>query len=329
MWVLAIGGFGPGLVSQLSAGGWSSIPLVVHAHAIVYFGWLALFSYQVSLSAAGRTDRHRRLGKYLVGYAGKGWGPGDYKKLGWEHNPAGPKFGGGDKGTGAEGEEYFSGSWRVEPAGETYFVQGWVQMEAHTFRFLLSNLDDFQPEMAVEKDSVDARADIYALGGVAYWLLTGKYVFDADNGLAMIVEHVKTQPKAPSERAEKAIPRELDESAAMDGCGYTRFVWSILIPLIRPAIATVTVIHAIGIWNELILANVYLTNDDAIGVALQRCKHVSLYLLDRVRRKQGPYSVDLAGFLLFLIVAWSTISLPPAKSRPSVPSPAIVSTVTV
>ena len=60
----------------------------------------------------------------------------------------------------------------------------------------------------------------------------------------------------------KSIPIELDESAAMDGCGYLRFVWSILMPLIRPAIATVTVIHAIGIWNELILANVYLTNED-------------------------------------------------------------------
>jgi raffinose/stachyose/melibiose transport system permease protein len=58
----------------------------------------------------------------------------------------------------------------------------------------------------------------------------------------------------------KSIPKELDESAAMDGCGYIRFVWSILIPLIKPAIATVTVIHAIGIWNELILANVYLTD---------------------------------------------------------------------
>ena len=60
----------------------------------------------------------------------------------------------------------------------------------------------------------------------------------------------------------KSIPRELDESAAVDGCGYARFVFSILMPLIRPAIATVTVIHAIGIWNELILATIYLTNDD-------------------------------------------------------------------
>lgn len=60
----------------------------------------------------------------------------------------------------------------------------------------------------------------------------------------------------------KSVSKELDESAAMDGCSYPRFVWSILIPLIRPAIATVTVIHAIGIWNELILATVYLTNED-------------------------------------------------------------------
>ena len=60
----------------------------------------------------------------------------------------------------------------------------------------------------------------------------------------------------------KSIPIELDESAAVDGCGYARFVWSILMPLIRPAIATVTVIHAIGIWNELVLATVYLTNED-------------------------------------------------------------------
>jgi hypothetical protein len=70
MWVLAIGGFGPRLVAQLSAGSWSSMPLVVHAHAVVYFGWLALYSSQVSLPATGRTNRHRQLGKYLVGYAG-------------------------------------------------------------------------------------------------------------------------------------------------------------------------------------------------------------------------------------------------------------------
>ena len=69
-------------------------------------------------------------------------------------------------------------------------------------------------------------------------------------GMIIIVNYIKT------------IPKELDESAAMDGCGYFRFIISIVLPLIKPAIATVTVLHAIGIWNELILPTIYLTNDD-------------------------------------------------------------------
>ena len=60
----------------------------------------------------------------------------------------------------------------------------------------------------------------------------------------------------------KSIPKELDESAAVDGASYTRYVFSVVFPLIRPAVATVTVLHAIGIWNELILPTIYLTNED-------------------------------------------------------------------
>ncbi len=60
----------------------------------------------------------------------------------------------------------------------------------------------------------------------------------------------------------KSVPLELDEAAALDGCGYFRFVVKILFPLIRPAIATIAVLHAIGIWNELVLPTIYLTNKD-------------------------------------------------------------------
>lgn len=60
----------------------------------------------------------------------------------------------------------------------------------------------------------------------------------------------------------KSIPRELDESAAVDGASYTRYVFKVIFPLIRPAVATVTVLHAIGIWNELILPTIYLTSAD-------------------------------------------------------------------
>lgn len=67
-------------------------------------------------------------------------------------------------------------------------------------------------------------------------------------GIVILVNYIKT------------IPKELDEAAALDGCGYFRFVISVVFPLIKPAIATVAVLHAIGIWNELILPTIYLTN---------------------------------------------------------------------
>ncbi len=69
-------------------------------------------------------------------------------------------------------------------------------------------------------------------------------------GMVILVNYIKT------------VPKELDEAAALDGCGYFRFITSILFPLIRPAVATVAVLHAIGIWNELILPTIYLTNKD-------------------------------------------------------------------
>lgn len=58
----------------------------------------------------------------------------------------------------------------------------------------------------------------------------------------------------------RSIPRELDEAAALDGCGYLRFIVQIILPLTKPALATVAILHAIGIWNELVLATIYLTN---------------------------------------------------------------------
>ena len=69
-------------------------------------------------------------------------------------------------------------------------------------------------------------------------------------GIVILVNYIKT------------VPRELDEAAALDGCGYFRFVWSIVLPLIKPAIATVTVLHAIGIWNEIIAPTIYLTSKE-------------------------------------------------------------------
>jgi serine/threonine-protein kinase len=66
------------------------------------------------------------------------------------------------------------------------------------------------PEMALEEDMVDARSDIYALGCVCYWLLTGKELFEAKTAVGVLTEHIKTAPIPPKERGEMEIPEELN-----------------------------------------------------------------------------------------------------------------------
>jgi plasmid stabilization system protein ParE len=66
------------------------------------------------------------------------------------------------------------------------------------------------PEQALGTE-LDGRADIYATGCVAYWLLTGKLVFTADSSMAMLVQHARTAPTRPSSRTELPIPKALDD----------------------------------------------------------------------------------------------------------------------
>lgn len=56
----------------------------------------------------------------------------------------------------------------------------------------------------------DHRVDIYSLGCVAYWLVTGKLVFEGPGAVRVMADHVHTPPLPPSARAELPIPAELD-----------------------------------------------------------------------------------------------------------------------
>lgn len=65
------------------------------------------------------------------------------------------------------------------------------------------------PEMAGDAP-VDGRADLYALGCVAYFLLTGQRVFDATTQVQMILKHVQETPLPPSRRGAPDVLPELD-----------------------------------------------------------------------------------------------------------------------
>jgi hypothetical protein len=66
------------------------------------------------------------------------------------------------------------------------------------------------PEMALGKGEIDGRVDIYGLGCVGYWLLTGQRVFEGDSPLATVVAHVQEKPVPPSQRTELDIPDSLE-----------------------------------------------------------------------------------------------------------------------
>jgi|GEM_PF-2605082 len=67
------------------------------------------------------------------------------------------------------------------------------------------------PECVYDKDKIDPRSDIYTLGCVAYWLLTGHPPFDASFDAEIIRQHLILSPRKPSEAASHAIPRELEQ----------------------------------------------------------------------------------------------------------------------
>ena len=66
------------------------------------------------------------------------------------------------------------------------------------------------PEIALGA-GVDARADLYSLGCVAYYLLTGKQVFDGDTPMQVFAQHLQAAPTPPSHRGPGDVPPELEQ----------------------------------------------------------------------------------------------------------------------
>jgi eukaryotic-like serine/threonine-protein kinase len=66
------------------------------------------------------------------------------------------------------------------------------------------------PEQALGSATIDGRADIYSLGCVAYWLLTGELVFTAETQMGVLIHHAHTLPTPPSQRTDRPIPPALE-----------------------------------------------------------------------------------------------------------------------
>ncbi len=77
------------------------------------------------------------------------------------------------------------------------------------------------------------------------------------------------------------IPREYTDAAVIDGAGHLRILFSIYLPLAKPALATLTLFVFMGHWNEFLMPVIYLSDKDkmtlTVGLSYFRLQFVTLY----------------------------------------------------
>jgi raffinose/stachyose/melibiose transport system permease protein len=79
------------------------------------------------------------------------------------------------------------------------------------------------------------------------------------------------------------IPGELEDAARIDGCGTFGFFWRILLPLARPALATVSVLAIVSTWNAFFLPLVILNGADQWTLPLGAMNFSTEYSSDKAR----------------------------------------------
>jgi serine/threonine-protein kinase len=67
------------------------------------------------------------------------------------------------------------------------------------------------PEQALGDRPVTGRSDLYAVGCLAYWMLTGRLVFEGKSAMDTMVQHIQAVPLPPSQRTEVAVPAALEQ----------------------------------------------------------------------------------------------------------------------
>lgn len=91
----------------------------------------------------------------------------------------------------------------------------------------------------------------------------------------------------------KAFPKDIEESAIMDGCGYFRIFWSIILPMTKPAIATVVILNFINVWNEFSYALVLINDPNLQTIPLGLANFAGKHSVD--------YGAQMAGLTMVLI----------------------------
>lgn len=105
-----------------------------------------------------------------------------------------------------------------------------------------------------------------------------------------------------------SLPPELEEAAIMDGAGYFTILQRIVLPLARPALATVAVVSFVKIWNEFFFANLLTVSQENHNVQLALAGFKSQFGFNVTGALAGATLVMLIPIALFLVMQRQVIA---------------------
>jgi ABC-type glycerol-3-phosphate transport system permease component len=97
------------------------------------------------------------------------------------------------------------------------------------------------------------------------------------------------------------IPKDILDAAKIDGCSHLRILWVIVLPLSKPVIITLMVVNAIWVWNELLIAMVFLQADKLKTLMTGLILFKSRNILDLPMIMSGLVVTTIPMFVLFII----------------------------
>jgi arabinogalactan oligomer/maltooligosaccharide transport system permease protein len=98
------------------------------------------------------------------------------------------------------------------------------------------------------------------------------------------------------------LPKELEESAIMDGAGPLTLFWRIILPLSRPAIAVTALFSFMTAWNEYVLAATFMGDERAYTLPVRVQSYVGAYTTEWGLFAAGAVVVSLPVMALFFVL---------------------------
>ena len=98
-----------------------------------------------------------------------------------------------------------------------------------------------------------------------------------------------------------SIPKELEEAAAIDGCGFFRCLFQIVFPLAMPILSTVAIIQFFAVWNEFSFSLILVNSDTLRTVPVGLTMFKSAYTVDYPRLMAGIMTTTIPVMILYFV----------------------------